>query len=153
MLKGQLSLGGRHWLRKTLVVIQFSISIGLIIATLVVREQMNYMQNRDQEASRQDQMLVVEVAFDSLSQSTLPGMQQELLNNPAVKTVAASRNGLPGQATNALLMRVEQDDQLREDQFKVIWVDDNYFEALGLEITEGDLLIANAELTYSKPSW
>ncbi len=136
VLKGQLSLGGRHWLRKTLVVIQFSISIGLIIATLVVREQMNYMQNRDL-GFRQDQMMVVEVAFDSLSQAVLPGIQQELLNNPAVKTVAASRNGLPGQNTSALLMRVEQDGQLREDQFNVIWVDDNYFDVLGLEVMKG----------------
>lgn len=136
VLKGQLSLGGRHWLRKTLVVLQFSISIGLIIGTLVIDEQMSYLQNRDL-GFRQDQMLVVEVPWDSTVQNRLPAIRQELQQHPSVMQVAASRNGLPGQNTGSLLMRVEQDGQLREDQFKVIWVDEQYFEPLDLEIIAG----------------
>ena len=136
VLKGPLSLSGRQWLRKTLVVIQFSISIALIIATLVVGEQMSFMQSRDL-GFRQDQVMVLEVPFDSASQASLPALQQALMTHPAVERVAASRNGLPGQNTSSLLMRIEQDGQLREDQFNVIWVDDAYFETLGLEVQSG----------------
>jgi putative ABC transport system permease protein len=136
VLKGQLTLSGRHWLRQTLVVLQFSISIALIIGTLVINEQMSYLHQRDL-GFRQDQMLVVEVPWDSTVQANLPGIRQELQAHPAVRTVAASRNGLPGQATGALLMRVEQDGQLREDQFNVIWVDDAYLSTLDLQLVAG----------------
>ncbi|MEM9986718.1 MAG: ABC transporter permease, partial [Bacteroidota bacterium] len=78
VLKRQLSLGGRHWLRRTLVVIQFSISIALIVGTLVIQDQMHFLQNRDL-GFRQDQMLVIEVPFDSASQAGLPALRQELL--------------------------------------------------------------------------
>ncbi len=136
VLKGQLSLGGRHWLRRTLVVIQFSISIALIVGTLVIQDQMHFLQDRDL-GFRQDQMLVVEVPFDSASQAGLPALRQQLLQHPAVKSVAAARNGLPGEDPGSLLMRIEQDGQLREDQFSIIFVDDRYFETLGIEVTQG----------------
>ena len=136
VLKGQLALGGRHWLRRTLVVLQFSIGIGLIIGTLVIHEQMQYLQSREL-GFRQEQMLVVEVSGDSTVQMRLPTIRQELQQHPAVQRVAASRNGLPGQSTSTLLMRVEQDGQLREDQFNVIFVDEAYFETLGLTLAAG----------------
>ncbi|MBS1605303.1 MAG: ABC transporter permease [Bacteroidetes bacterium] len=57
--KGKLALGGKgSGLRSGLVVLQFSISIFLIVGTLVVFRQLNYIQHRDQGYSR-DQMLVI----------------------------------------------------------------------------------------------
>lgn len=51
ILKGasglKLSSGKENWLRKVLVVAQFSVSIILIIATLVLYKQLQYMQNKD----------------------------------------------------------------------------------------------------------
>ena len=48
VLKGQLKSGGAAAIfRKSLVVIQFALSIFLIISTIVVYRQMNYMENKD----------------------------------------------------------------------------------------------------------
>jgi len=59
VLKGKLALGGKgSGLRSGLVVLQFSISIFLIVGTLVVFRQLNFIQHRDQGYSR-DQVLVV----------------------------------------------------------------------------------------------
>ncbi|WP_031527433.1 ABC transporter permease [Dyadobacter crusticola] len=50
ILKGassKLNTGKDSWLRKVLVVMQFSVSVILIIATLVLYKQLQYMQNKD----------------------------------------------------------------------------------------------------------
>ncbi len=47
VLRGSLESGaGSSWFRKVLVVVQFSLSILLIIGTIVVSKQLNYMKNR-----------------------------------------------------------------------------------------------------------
>jgi len=59
VLKGKLALGGKgSGLRSGLVVLQFSISILLIVGTLVVFRQLSFIRHRDQGYSR-DQVLVV----------------------------------------------------------------------------------------------
>ncbi|GAB2518609.1 ABC transporter permease [Spirosoma aerophilum] len=46
-LKGAYQAGKGGWLRKTLVVAQFSASVALVIATLVLYRQLQFMQNKD----------------------------------------------------------------------------------------------------------
>ena len=46
-LKGVFRAGKGGWLRKTLVVAQFSASVALVIATMVLYRQLQYMQNKD----------------------------------------------------------------------------------------------------------
>jgi putative ABC transport system permease protein len=43
-LANKTKIGGGAWVRKSLVVFQFFVSIGLLIATLVVKSQLSYMQ-------------------------------------------------------------------------------------------------------------
>ncbi|MBC3789238.1 ABC transporter permease [Spirosoma utsteinense] len=46
-LKGAYQAGKGGWLRKTLVVAQFSASVALVIATMVLYRQLQFMQNKD----------------------------------------------------------------------------------------------------------
>ena len=60
VLKGRLAGGFRRsWLRNSLVVFQFAISIILIIGTLVIENQLNYIRNRDVGYDR-SQVLVID---------------------------------------------------------------------------------------------
>ena len=64
VLKGRFATGTKGiFLRKGLVVAQFTISIALIIATIVVYKQMNYMRNQDLGFSK-DQMVVIDTHGD-----------------------------------------------------------------------------------------
>lgn len=45
--KGFNFTGGSQWLRKTLIVAQFSISVFLIIYTVIILQQMNFLQHKD----------------------------------------------------------------------------------------------------------
>ncbi len=64
VLKGstasRILTGGGTWLRKTLVVGQFAVSIGMIVATLVVYEQLQFVQSRNVGYQR-DQILTLDL--------------------------------------------------------------------------------------------
>ncbi len=84
VLKGKLALGGKgSGLRSGLVVLQFSISIFLIVGTLVVYRQLNYIQHRDPGYSR-DQVLIIK-DVDGVAN---PGsLQKEFQKLPGVEGV------------------------------------------------------------------
>lgn len=136
VLKGQFTLKGRKWLRQALVIVQFSISIGLIIGALVIRAQMKYMQTRDL-GFRKDQVMVLEMPVDTASLSRTPQLQAEMLRNPAITKVGGASRGVPGERTSELLMRVEIDGQLKENHFKVCWINDQYLPTLGIPVVVG----------------
>jgi putative ABC transport system permease protein len=63
VLKGKIASGFKSsWLRSSLVVFQFFISIGLIIGTLVIYRQLNFIRSREVGFNR-DQVLVIHNAY------------------------------------------------------------------------------------------
>ncbi|MEL6848503.1 MAG: ABC transporter permease [Bacteroidota bacterium] len=136
VLKGQLSLGGKNWLRKSLVVSQFTVSVGLIIATMVIFEQMRYLKNQDLGFTK-DQTMVIEVPNDTSIARRMPQLKAEMMAYPGVIGVANTLNGIPGQRGGALLMRVEVDGQLQEDQFNIAFVDADFLELMDISVLEG----------------
>jgi putative ABC transport system permease protein len=87
VLKGKFSTGTKGIvLRKGLVVVQFTIAIGLMIATLVVYFQLNYMRSQDLGFSK-DQKLVMDTRDDSAklafkqALASIPGVQSTTMSN------------------------------------------------------------------------
>jgi putative ABC transport system permease protein len=80
VLKGRFATGTKGiFLRKSLVVMQFTISIALIIATIVVYNQMKYMRSQDLGFNKEQKMIIdthgdsAKIAFKQ-AVSTLPGV-------------------------------------------------------------------------------
>lgn len=137
VLKGQWKLTGNNWLRKGLVLTQFTISLGLIIATLVVGEQMRFMKNQDL-GFQSDQVLVMKIApGDTTLQQKFPAFKEEIRSYSGVNGVATAGRQVPGEKTGSLLFRVEKDGVLREDHFNVISVNEEYMEVLDIDLLEG----------------
>jgi putative ABC transport system permease protein len=91
VLKGRFATGTRGIiLRKGLVIAQFTISIALIIATVVVYNQLNYMRNQDLGFSK-DQMMVIDTNGDPAKKA----FEQAVKELPGVKSVAMS-GSVPG---------------------------------------------------------
>ncbi|TBW25901.1 ABC transporter permease [Gramella sp. KN1008] len=88
-LKGKLKTrDGSGAMRKGLVVFQFSISILLIIGTLVVTNQINFVKDRP---VNYDQELLVSIPINSSKViKNFQGLRQQLLASPAISNVAAS---------------------------------------------------------------
>ena len=74
-------------LRKTLIVLQFAISVFLIISTLVVVQQLDYIRNKNLGYSK-DHVLVLPLDFNM--QSGYAALKQEMLRQPGVINIAAA---------------------------------------------------------------
>lgn len=136
VLKGKLALSGNGLLRKGLVVIQFTISIALIIGTLIVYQQMYFLKDQDLGFVK-DEVMIVEVPRDTALARQMPEFRAELLRHASVEKVASASGGIPGAPTGALLMRLEREQRLEEKTINVMFVDDGYLDALGLKLLEG----------------
>ncbi len=90
VLTGKFKGGSKGtMLRNTLVVIQFAISIILIISTVVVRNQLDYIKNRNVGYKR-DQIVVLTVR-DTEARKNIEAIKTELLNSPNILSAASSR--------------------------------------------------------------
>lgn len=90
-LKGRFATGTRGvMLRRGLVVIQFTISIGLIIGTIVVYSQMTYMRNADLGFNKDQKMII-----DTQGDNGKTAFRNAVASLPDVKSVSMS-GSVPG---------------------------------------------------------
>ncbi|MEN0055934.1 MAG: ABC transporter permease, partial [Mucilaginibacter sp.] len=102
VLKGRFSSSSKgNILRKTLVIVQFSISIALIIGTIVVYTQMDFMRNRDLGFSK-DQTLVLDTNNDPAKDA----LKQAITSIPGVKGVTLS-SSVPGGGDSGAYSEIE----------------------------------------------
>ncbi len=132
MPQGVLSGAG---LRRSLVVFQFFISSGLIIASLVVNGQLRFMQTKDPGFDK-DNLIILNLN-DSTVRKNLEGFKQELEKNPDIIASSAS-NGIPGNGLSKLVMRMEgENGELEEHAINLIVADYDYLPALGVKLDTG----------------
>lgn len=88
VLKGMLKVGGGNIsFRKVLVVLQFSISIILIVATSIVFQQLRFIQTASLGFNKDH---ILTTAYSGTLTNQFESFRQELLKNPAVKDVGRS---------------------------------------------------------------
>ncbi|HYC30427.1 MAG TPA: FtsX-like permease family protein, partial [Chitinophagaceae bacterium] len=133
VLKGRFVTGKKGIvLRKALVVTQFAISIALIIGTLVVWKQMNYMRNRDLGFTK-DQMLVLDTQGDAAKET----LKQSLLRLPQVKGVSVS-SSVPGGGNPAAYSEIENNKgDLQIANLDVYFVDFDYIPQYKIKMVAG----------------
>ncbi|MGB4247720.1 MAG: ABC transporter permease, partial [Pseudohongiellaceae bacterium] len=136
ILKGQLTKGsGGVLLRKTLVVLQFAISIALVIASGVALSQLRYAQELDLGFNR-EQVLIYRGNSQTGLGSSYETMKQELLRHPEIVSVTAA-NLMPGdQNTNADGIRYEGSGP-EMTGMGYLNVDYDFFETFGIEVITG----------------
>ena len=134
VLRGRVAgrFGGDR-LRNGLVVAQFCISIGMLIGTLVVHEQLRYMQHKRLGFDK-EHVLVVHGAR-SLGRQV--AAFRERLGALAQVAVASVTEGLPGHRFDSTRFVPEQPANYEETSLTYVMVDEHYTEALGLRVVRG----------------
>lgn len=79
-----IKIGGGTWLRKGLVVFQFFVSIGLLVATLIVQQQLDYMREVNLGYDREQ---VVALTYHYNMRETVGTLKSELLRSGAAQSV------------------------------------------------------------------
>lgn len=127
-------LGGNNnkGVRSGLVVFQFVVSAGLILATLVVNQQMQYIQNKDIGYDR-DQLLVLREAYFLGNQKD--AFKNELLKNPKVVSITNS-SSIPAGSTDNYMSQVYIDGEFAR-RMPVYNIDENYIQTMGMELISG----------------
>ena len=136
VLKGKIAKGFKHsWLRSGLVIFQFSISIILIIGTIVIYNQLNYIRSRKIGYNR-DQVLVLHNAW-YLDKQVHP-FRNDLLNIPGV-TDATVTGDLPTGTSfdNEGWFRDAAMNAAKAVVLTNFFVDENYIPTLGMEMSKG----------------
>jgi putative ABC transport system permease protein len=133
VLKGfKLNESGALNLRKSLVVVQFTISIVLIIGALVIAEQIRYIQSAKLGFDK-EQVLVIRNA-GNLSTADRSAFLNSAKQLPGVKAAATSSLIMGGGFSTSRL-NVKGSD--KEQQLNFANVGYEFFEVMGMEFKEG----------------
>jgi len=134
VLKAEITQGAAGSLfRKILVVIQFTVSVIMIICTLVVFRQLNYLKTMDQGF---DQKNVLGLELNRSMISKYPVLKQKLLENPNVIYVGSTDTPV-GEGSGKLLFDVETDQGMSPRGINFAIVDHDFIEALGIKMVQG----------------
>lgn len=128
--------GSSATLRKALVVLQFSISLIMIIGTIVVFAQMRFLKNADLGFQKEQVMVIDVPTGDSTLVQRLPLIKQKLLQNPNVLHVSNSFS-IPSESLGRTLMLMEQDDKMVEKTIDLMAVDYDFIPLMGIELKAG----------------
>jgi len=136
VLKGSLSKGSSNVaLRRVLVVVQFSISMIMLICTWIVYDQLKYLRNKDMGFNK-EQVLVANANSNNDIRSKILAFKNEMRSNPQVLAVSTSQ-AVPGTGINFNLFTIESKNGWVDKGVDGYAVDEDYFKTLGMKIVKG----------------
>ncbi|WP_266368352.1 ABC transporter permease [Tellurirhabdus rosea] len=133
VLKGHVGTSGAGYFRRTLIVVQFSITAFLLISTLVVQTQLSYIQSKKLGYDK-DQILVLEA--DGALARKMKAVKNELRRDAGIQAVSLA-NETPAFVQGGFSMhRADQPDE----QYKMVAglpIDEDFVKTTGLKIIAG----------------
>jgi len=134
VLKGNLTGGRSQLLRRILVIIQFSLSVILIIGTLVIYKQLHFMRSKDLGF---DQEHVIAISMQGDIKNSYQTLKQELVPIPEVLNVSASSHRPTNIGSNAGGIQWDGKDPEMDIVVGMSSVDYDYIETMQIEMLEG----------------
>lgn len=136
IIKGNLSQGSRNPIfRKILVIIQFTISIILIIGTIVIFKQIDFMQNTNLGFEK-EQLMVLTFPENSFLEKRYETIKSEFMESPNIKGATASSH-IPGkELTTARIYKSGKESETGMSIY-FIDIDHDFFDVFGIDIIEG----------------
>lgn len=122
-------------LRKGLVIFQFTVSIGVIISTFLMKNQVDFMRTVDLGYS--DDNTAIFPMRDSTMMSALPALRARLESLPnVIKTTTA--NHVPGGNVGRMVFRLKRQDCNRGEVVSdFLEVGTDYLDGMGLKLVKG----------------
>jgi putative ABC transport system permease protein len=132
VLKGSPRLTPRGTaLRRILVFVQFSVTITLVIATLVVYKQVDFMKNQPLGFDPEQKLIIPGNILERFE-----GVKAEFLRNPNITGATACWN-VPGRLANLVEASLVGEPEERTQSMDYYYVDDDFIEEYGIEVVAG----------------
>ncbi len=136
VLKGPFRAGRMATLpRKVLVVVQFTVSIVLIICTIIVYNQLTFAKDRPVGYSRDGLVIVPMQSIDYLGKEDV--LRNELKNTGTVAEVAESESPVTGISSNNGGFTWKGKDPGIEEKFGTLTVTSEYGKTIGWQFKDG----------------
>jgi putative ABC transport system permease protein len=133
-LKGFSKGQGSAWLRKGLVVFQFTLSIMLIIASITAYRQIQFIRSKNL-GFNQEQLVMLDINSGKVRRGA-ETIKTELLRLPAAKSVTVSSR-VPGEWKNLLQVRIATTDQPEGVHHYMIGADEDFLSTFEISLVKG----------------
>ena len=135
VLTDALKAGASHsLLRKILITFQFAISILMIVGTIVVLDQLEYMQNK-QLGFDEDNLVVVRLP-DEEAIKGYPAYRDAVMQYPEILN-ASSSTSVPGSLPSLSLVTPEGVQPDQSPLYQLIWTNYDFVETLDIKLVAG----------------
>lgn len=124
-----------HYLRRVLTTVQFAISIFVVACTLLMRQQIEFVRNKELGFSGEN--TVVLPIQDTLVQHQINGIKSEFLRHPGIVGATTSYN-IPGYNVGGHpVMWAEGDNGMQQQAFTIMTVGEEFLSTMGIDILQG----------------
>lgn len=152
VLKGNFKSSNKGiWLRKSLVIFQFCISVMLIVGTLVVSKQLDYIQNKKLGYERES---VIVLPLDSKTELVYDHLKNEILRNGNATDMGRATES-PTSIGGGYSINLEGSGNTQAMIVTAMSIDKEFIPTLGMELaagrnfTEGDFQKAAKDTIHS----
>lgn len=134
VLKGSFkNTGSGHWLRKSLIVFQFAISVFLIVSTFIIKKQLNFIQHKKLGYDREH---VLVLPMDDKMLANLDVIKNEFKSSRGVVSVSRCvRSPVEGGGGYNMRSAIMPEDE--QSAVTANPVDEDFIKTVGLQIIAG----------------
>jgi putative ABC transport system permease protein len=129
IFRGKMKISGKNFFTRFLVILQFALSIFLIISTIVLGRQINFMVNQDLGFNK-DNIIIV----NNIDGKIYDRLKNRLSNISGIKGITGALASLDGKDSYYLQFRY------RDKEYESVWfnrIDENYFKTLEIDLLQG----------------
>lgn len=131
-LKNKVRIGGSNFFTKSLVTLQFILSVALIIGTIVILQQLSYMREKDLGFRKEN--IVMIAAGEADTRKVYPLFREALMSNTNILGISSSVMGLgAGEGQMGRAYRI-QGELMGVIEYPV---DPYFFNTMGMSLIEG----------------
>ena len=132
---GQWSGRRPYSLGKASIILQFTLSVILIISSLMITRQVQYMLKAD-TGYRSDHIVQIPLHAGNVPMEKLISFKEEVLRSPLVRGAAYSSN-IPGESLGTSHFKLDVDGQEASKIIHLLAIDEDYIPLMGMEFLEG----------------
>lgn len=133
VMKNEMSGSKTSVLRKTLTLLQFAIASFLIIGTLAVFKQLEFMKNSKLGFDKEH---VIYFSLPSTIRNNFETFKNNLLQYSGIRGVTHS-NGVPGTIFSHYTYQFKIDGEDIKTNLNTLLLDENYMDVLGIDLKDG----------------
>ncbi|GAB4047292.1 ABC transporter permease [Spirosoma litoris] len=137
VLKGKVKVSRPGLLRNSLIVTQFTIACLLIVCTVIVRQQISYLQQKPMGLDK-EQVISIPVGNELNGKDALKAMRDRLANQPNIASVSGSGVNI-GAGLDGSSSRMMFGFQYGKRDVTCDWlrIDTDYLKTMGIKLLQG----------------